>query len=209
MKSFKFFIENYHRLTDEEQNHVHEYTKDSYDLNLHHFDYHTNKPYKDAVDTPGDVEHNKYNSLYKAQTKHLDSAINKSHLDDHTTVHSGVSFRPNKEASKHPDRHIHLPAYTSTSKSEEIAQRFTRGHKAEDGSLHAHILHIDVAPHHKALDIGENSHNYDEKEVLLPRHTTLKIAEHPHKITKVEHPYNGSSLNIHHWKAEIVHQGQE
>ena len=117
-------------------------------------------------------------------------------------VHSGIKFHPDVEASKHPDRHIHLPAYTSTSLRPLKARTFAS--LQGGGGIDRHVLSIHVKKGQNALPILHNSSHLYEDEVLLPRDTTLKVAAKPHKIDG-----ENGGIKTHYWKAHIVHQGEE
>ena len=206
MKSFKLFLEDLNNVSDVERTHIKHYVNDSSVINNHNYKKHTNDYYKNSV-----KKHPSEYDYIDAQTKPLDSAIGKSHLEKPTTLYSGVKFHPDKEASKHPDRLIHLPAFTSTSKDRHVASSFSDSFPDPERKGHSerHVLEIRAHPHHKALDLSnhepDEGGNKSEEEVILPRHTTLKIAHKPETHVGMS---LGKTIKIHHWKAEIVHQGE-
>ena len=205
----------YHKLDSEERSSIKEYTKNSRDLNNHLYKSHspdaTSYDFKDSKKIPykNSKEFNTESMLHEHMIKHLDSAADKSKTKKAFHTYSGIKFDPDKEASKHPDRHIHLPAYTSTTLDPNIAKRFayTRGGD-ESNNVH-HVLKIKVKKGTKAIPVLDHtSYPTPEDEVLLARNTTLKIANKPHKKEKYRKFGFSTELNIHHWHAEIMHQGE-
>ena len=145
--------------------------------------------------------------------KLLDSAMQKSKIKSKMTVHTGTHFDVGKVASQHPDRHIHLPAYASTSISKHTAKTFSeyqREHK-DSKDLHEHVLSINLKKGHHALPILDHSESHTEHEVILPRHTTLKVADKPHETYSKDrtHSCGGGKVYTHFWDAHVVHQGED
>lgn len=118
-----------------------------------------------------------------------------SKLEHDVHVYHGISgWHPGEEAAKGNGR-IRLPAYTSTSISKSIAHGFARGHKnPETGKPEHHILHIHLKKGQKGVYAGDHSHFPDEKEMILPRNTTLKIHKTPTKPDE----------HTHVWHAHVV-----
>ena len=134
--------------------------------------------------------------------KDLDHETEKEYGHEHTLYHGcGRDFNPGKFASKHPERHIKLPAFTSTSVNKKMATGF-----ADTGYVR-HILHIHMKATDKGHPILHRSSIGNEHEVLLPRNTVLKVRPHSDK----ERIPNGELNHIiyHHWHADIVSQHRE
>lgn len=172
---------------------------------------------------------------HQDQVKHLDSAMHKSknaREHDMYVMHGLKNWHPGKEAAKHPDGHIMLPAYTSTSIDPSIGHGFTyhdttakvKDPKNPNRTDHtkiptAHVLKIHVKPEHKGVYLGKYSAHDHEHEFLLPRKTVLKIHKKPTIHTDTQHyeytdwgaPGSPTKTRInkrrtHVWHAEIVHQ---
>lgn len=141
----------------------------------------------------------------------LDKEVSKNKLTHDLHTYSGVGFHPGKLASEHKDRHITLPAYTSTSISKDIASQFadTAGwsQKLQDETGNGtpkdkHILHFHLKAGQKGKYIGSNSNYPEEHEYLLPRNTKVKIAEHPRMVKRRDKTY-------HVWDAHPVNPESE
>ena len=134
--------------------------------------------------------------------KGLDSAIKRNKLQDDVHVYSGMGRDPSDAASKHPENHYHLPAYTSTTTDKTIARNFA-ANQAQDrpalrqNGLMGHILHLKVPKGHAAAYLNKESHYSHERELLLPRDTTVKITHSTVHSDNFSDPYL-----IHH--GEIV-----
>jgi hypothetical protein len=179
------------KLSVEERNHVHKYTKGSKELNgsLH----------KHAAGRDID-DHN------KEQAHALTKILDKHKTKEDTHVYTGIPKSPAEHFKDHnKPTTVHLPAFTSTSTSRKTAKAFCEfGHHKNDakhGVVHdkndkvaAHILKIHVPKGTSAASIRKQSDQPTEHEVLLNRGHHVEI--HP----KPEHIGN----NIHVWHAKIV-----
>lgn len=182
-----------------------DYATDSTTLNKHLFDVHNGKPSK--------IENHDDNEYFKSKkTMHnlnkLDEAINRTPLPEDTHIYSGIRFHPEKVASSHPDRIVHLPAYTSTSIHQSIAEEFARPqgiHKNEDGtkSKILHTLKINAPKGTKGVYMNGISKHYGEYEFLLPRKTNLKIHPKPEISEPKNDPTHGS-VRHYAWNADII-----
>lgn len=131
---------------------------------------------------------------------HMDAATNHHSLKTPLHVYSGTSFDVGAVAAKHPDRHIHLPAFTSTSTTKMTASSFSHLLPDEHGQNYTHhIIHFHLPVGHKGVYVGE-THNENEfssipgeREFILPRKQTMKIGENPDV-----HHYNGTQFHIWH-----------
>jgi hypothetical protein len=177
-----------------DHHHLNSYTQGSRMLNKELYMAHTAGMEAPSVVQGFTTEHN---------VKRLDDAINRNKTKTNIHVYSGVGFDPEERASKHESGHIHLPAYTSTSISKHIARNFaaTQGEEKstmlrKDG-LKGHILSIHVPKGHPHAYIENESRFKGEKEVLLPRATTVRVTHH----TDIEDDF-GDTYRCHH--AEIV-----
>lgn len=134
------------------------------------------------------------------QKRHLDHAISSNKLKSKAVVYHGTSFNPHEFASKHPDRHIHMPSYTSTSTSSEMAADFSHPHYNPDkpSKDNAHVLRIHLPKGHEALPILHRSHHDHEHEVLLHRDSKFKISEKP------THSVDHGHKVVHYWDAHPV-----
>ena len=141
--------------------------------------------------------------------KGLDSVLNRSKVPRNLTVYHGINapasekFNPGEVASQHPDRHVRMPAYLSTTVDPHIASAFAKPQKYvndERQPTTTHILRIHLKRGQKGFRyVGDRSSIGGEREGILARDKTLKIAEHP---TVVHHPETGG--HIHVWDAHVV-----
>lgn len=176
---------------------IKKYTKDSHLLNTTLYQSHnlgakvpsTVKVKDNASDKAVDNVHD---------VSKLDDAIKAHPVPAKLHVYTGVGFHPGSIAAQHPERHIHLPAYTSSSIDPQIASQFAIHSQHHVGSKHAHMLHIELQKGHNATFVGEHSTHTAEKEVLLGRHTRVQIHPEP-EIHK-----NAQGNKVHVWKAKIV-----
>ena len=134
---------------------------------------------------------NKINFLSAAVVPTLDKVIASKPLEHDVHVYHGTGFHPGQEASKHPERLIRLPAYTSTSLKKSIARDFA------DYKGDRHIIHIHLKKGQHASYIADHSSIPEEWEMLLPRNTVLKIHKEPTIL---------SDTNDHIWHAEVHEQ---
>lgn len=110
----------------------------------------------------------------------LDKVLNDHEIHHDLHVYHGTNeFNPGHEASKHPQRKIQLPGYTSTTLHKKTAEQFSgTGHDKRNGK--SHIIHIHLKKGQKGAYIGHNTKWDDnEYEHLLPRNTVLKIKKKP------------------------------
>ena len=123
----------------------------------------------------------------------VDSALSKSKIDHDLHVYHGTNaWHPGEESSKHPEGHVRVPSFLSTSISKSSAINFTRPRsKLKNKGLH--ILHIHLKPGQHGVYLGDNSDHTDEHEFLMPRNTKLKIHPNP-DILK----YDNKDLHIWH-----------
>lgn len=163
---------------------------------------------------------NKKNSLddIEKNVKHLDKALNNRVGHELTVFHGTKNWHPGQEAAKHPDGHIMLPAYTSTSIHPNTAASFSS--PVHTSKNKGHILKIHMSPEDKGVYLGDNSSFDNEKELLLPRKTVLKI----HKTPEVYHTHEHheewddsvgdvktkkTKKKVFLWHAHIVRQGDD
>jgi len=137
----------------------------------------------------------------------LDKELDEHKLPQKLHTYSGVRFDPDKIASTHKDRHIHLPAYTSTSIEKETALGFAQDHTDhtdEHDFTHHHIIHFNLKKGQKGMFVGMHpdlnsndqiSAHPREHEFILPRNTRIKI--HP-KHDTYDDNNNSKTYHIHH-----------
>lgn len=180
--------------------HIRNYTENSRDFNMRLIDAHHGREVKyvnefDEEDSPKgkwtDEERHHANEAAKArhdnQVEGLDAAIAHKPLEHDVHVYHGTQgFNPGKLAAMHPERKIMLPAYMSTSIDKEQADRFAGGTSEFKRQYGGHIIHIHLKKGQKARYLGSNSEYEDEKEMLLPRNTVMKI--HPKADVIKTHP---------------------
>jgi hypothetical protein len=140
--------------------------------------------------------------------KELDKAVNRNKLNDDLHVYSGVGFDPAELASKHPEGHVHLPAYTSTTIDKSIARNFGANQTLDKPHLQTattkgHIMHIALKAGQKGAYISDSGTEYKkEHEFLLPRDTILK-----HNGTTTHQDEYGDDYLVHHM--EVVPQDKK
>lgn len=177
---------------------LYHYSLGSNDINNYHIARETGQKEKSPhqIDHEWDDEWEKSRKRTKkmALIKHshnIDKAMRKSSLKHDVHVYHGLKgWNPSEEAAKHPERKIKLPAYTSTSIHRSTADNFA----GEDANREKHVLHIHLKKGQKGIYLGHHSHYDNEREMLLPRGTTLKI--HKHK-DRVKSDWNVDTI-IHH-----------
>jgi hypothetical protein len=169
---------------DGDTEHLHRYSDDSNDLNK--------TLYRDHRYGRTSERH-----IGEHDTKGLDAAVNRNKLKQDLHVYSGVGFHPGHLSARHPDNHLHMAAYTSTSIDKHTAMEFASMHDDDEGEHHIIHFHLKkgqkgkyVAPH----ALPEVQH---EREYLMPRNTTIKV--HPEPTV---HRSGGSTYNI--WHAHVV-----
>lgn len=128
--------------------------------------------------------------------KTLDKVIrSQKPLEKELHVYHGTNaWNPGEEASKHPDRLIHMPAFTSTTVDKEQVIHFTSDEHNQVGEAGRHVLHIRLKPGQHGAYIGDHGSWENEHEYLLPHSQTLRV--HPEPI---------KSAGMHIWRAEVVH----
>ena len=177
-----------------EQGAIKKYTFDSGPVNKHLFSIHkSSKP---------------LSPRHAPLVRDMDSALNRHKLHKPLTVFSGTKFDPNEEASKNSSRHVHLPAYTSTSLNAPTARVFAETHvpykgrnrRTGDPKSVQHVLRIHLPEGHHGFYIGQHSSSGQEHEFIMPRNTRLRIAEHP----EVYHSAREYEPDTHVWDAHPV-----
>jgi hypothetical protein len=141
--------------------------------------------------------------------KGLDSVLNRSKVPRNLTVYHGINaassekFNPGEVASQHPDRHVRMPAYLSTTVDPHIASAFAKPERWEGFDKKpatTHILRINLKRGQKGYRyVGNRSAIAGEREGILKRDSVLKIAEHP---TVVHHSETGGKIHV--WDAHVV-----
>lgn len=134
--------------------------------------------------------------------KGLDKAVGRNKLGHDLHVYSGVAFDPEKAAKHHPEGHIHLPAYTSTSVDKDIARNFAANQRndkshlgnSEGGKVMGHVMHVHLKKGQAGAFVGNKSNFAHEHEFILPRGTTLK---HEHSETHEDNFYD--PYRVHHF----------
>lgn len=178
-------------------------------------------PHHEAVNSYTRDSTGTNNRLFREHATNTPSKSSFVNLMDHVTtthkipedmhVYSGVKFNPDELASKHVDRHIHLPAFSSTSIRKDVAQGFandTTHHEDEHGFSHHHIIHFHLKKGQHGMFVGSNpnvgrdeqlSEHPEEHEFILPRN--IKIHIHPKHDT---YDSNDESRTYHVHHAHIV-----
>lgn len=150
---------------------VQEYTLSSWETNA--------KLIKDATgkDTLGVGDrHEKFphkKEMHEKIVSGLDDHLKESKLEHDIHLYHGTgSFDPGKLAKQHPDGHIKFPNYLSTTLSKKVSAQFS-----SEGGRNSHTLHIQAKKGQTGSYLGSHSYSPHERELLLPRNTTLKV--HP------------------------------
>ena len=183
---------------------LHKYTRASWETNKELLNKATGQPSLPSF-TPNkyDSESDKNYKLEKAQihdehVKSLDASFHHPNAvlkNDLHVFHGTNKFNPGEEAKKGSGR-ITLPTYTSTSINARTAHDFA------GTSDDSHIIHIHLKKGQRAHYLGSHSFYDNEKEVLLPRNTTLQI----HPTPTVTH--NGDGTKTHIWHSHLVGEAQ-
>ena len=128
--------------------------------------------------------------------KTLDKVIkSQKPLEKELHVYHGTNtWNPGEEASKHPERLVHMPAFTSTTISKRRVKHYTSEEHNPVGEAGSHVLHIRLKPGQHGAYIGDHGSWENEHEFLLPHSQTLRVHSEP-----IE------SAGMHIWRAEIVH----
>jgi hypothetical protein len=163
-----------------------------------------------ATKKPSLFSHNAYDSDTDKEYKNENAQIHKEHVDsldssfhhpnavlkhDLHVFHGTNKFNPGEEAKKGGGR-ITLPTYTSTSIDPKIAHEFS------GSSDDSHIIHINLKKGQRAHYLGSHSSFDNEREVMLPRNSTIQI----HPTPTITH--NGDGTKTHIWHGHIVGEAQ-
>jgi hypothetical protein len=175
-------------ISDEEHPHVERYIKASGTLNRALYRAHgSGQSAPTQVPSSEGYDHH--------EPAKLDQALNKP-LTHHLNVMSGVRFNPGEASSQHPDGHLHLPAYTSTSIHPKVAHDFSE-YRAEG----MHHLNIHLKPGDKGAYVAHHADTSpEEREFILPRKTTLKVDPTP------DIHVDQDGIKQHVWHATVHHQ---
>lgn len=193
-QSYEKFHENPHAAA------LKKYSKNSWTTNKELINNATGQPSLFA-DHHYDTAHDKVDKTEK-QKEHNDhvESLDKSFAHPNAVLkhdlhvfHGTDKFNPGEEAKKGSGR-ITFPSYTSTSIDPKIASDFA------GSSSSAHILHIHLEKGQRAHYLGSNSHFDHEKEVLLPRNSTIKV----NPIPTIVHTGDGDKQHI--WHGHVVGQ---
>jgi hypothetical protein len=125
----------------------------------------------------------------------LDKAMKKNKLAKPLNVYSGVRVNPGKLAEQHPEGHLHLPAFVSTSIDKDEARTFAE-HGYGSYGKDQHIIHFHVPAGHEGKYVDHHSANSGEREFILPRGTTWKIHPKPDSYEN-----NDGETHTHIWHA--------
>lgn len=165
-----------------EKEHVQAYTRDSTYLNRHLYNKHVDGEHHDS-------------EVHGIPVKEMDKAVTRNKLHHDLHVYSGVTWHPGELAKQHQDRHIHLPAYTSTSLDKGVAHSFATG----DKNNQQHVIHFHLKKGQAGKYVEHHTENPGEHEFILPRNTTVKI--HPRPDRYYDHL---SDTETHVWHAHVV-----
>jgi hypothetical protein len=193
-------------LSEEQVNSIQHYANDGYkDINTSLF----HKARNPKHDIHPDVD---------KHVQHMDNAMKVKKTPYDMKVFSGIQDHPmrgyNAQLSENGSLHAHLPAFTSTSISHNVARSMAYFKKRdENGETVSHMIKIHVPK-------GSNGHyvehlarmGSDEKEFILPRNSQIKIHPTPHVITrKYYNKRKGEELThkYHIWHARLVHDGEK
>lgn len=181
---------------------LHKYSRASWETNKELINKATGKPSLHApgqYDTESDKKYKEENAqIHDEHVKSLDASFHHPNAvlkHDLHVFHGTNRFNPGEEARKGSGR-ITLPTYTSTSIDPRIAADFA------GTSDDSHIIHIHLKKGQRAHYLGSHSHYDNEKEVLLPRNSTIQI----HPTPTVTH--NGDGTKTHIWHGHLVGEAQ-
>lgn len=177
--------------------HVHEYTHFSQPINHELISRATGTPTSMSHKDDDDAYQTKYRD--ERREKHntivhgIDSAIKHSKLPHDIHVYHGTDqFNPGAEAAKHPEGHIKLPPYISTSISKNTAIKFANADHPNKPDVGSHVIHIHMKKSQHGLYTGDNSKFPKEREMILPRNQTLKIHPKPTKLNNGTHVWHAT-----------------
>lgn len=194
--SFEKFEENKHFPS------IKKYSRNSWETNR--------ELIKNATGEKSLFHHGTYDTDFDKSEKDENARIHKEHVNnldasfhhpnavltrDVHVFHGTNKFNPGEEAKKGSGR-ITIPSYLSTSIDPKVASDFA----GENGD--SHIIHIHLKKGQRAHYLGTNSHYDHEKEMLLPRNTTLQI----HPTPTITH--NGDGTKTHIWHGHVVGEAQ-
>lgn len=163
-----------------------------------------------ATGKPSVFQHSHYDTKLDKEYKDENAQIHNEHVDsldssfhhpnavlkhDIHVFHGTNKFNPGEEAKKGGGR-ITMPTYTSTSIDPSVASDFA-GRNSD-----SHIIHIHLKKGQRAHYLGSHSHHDSEREMMLPRNTTLQI----HPTPTVTH--NGDGTKTHVWHGHVVGEAQ-
>ncbi len=141
---------------------------------------------KEGKEHPTEFE----DSMHKFHLGELDKELHEHKLEHPLHVFSGVGFHPQELASQHPEGHVHLPAYTSTSIDKSVARDFAGTAGFGKGERSRHIIHMELPKGHPGKYLGRNSENSSESEFMLPRNMKIKIHPEPKVVSSYGHDYH-------------------
>lgn len=179
---------------------IKKYSQNSFNTNAELVRRATGKPSihtPNRYDTDSEKTYKKENAqIHDEHVKSLDASFHHPNAvlpHDLHVFHGTNKFNPGEEAKKGSGR-ITLPSYTSTSINPRIASDFAG--ESED----SHIIHLHLKKGQRAHYLGTHSHYEHEKEVMLPRNSTIQI--HP----KPTVTHNGDGTKTHIWHGHVVGQ---
>jgi len=196
------------KLPKYEREAAHEYTSGSRATNKELIDIHHGKPSNFKPESGDDNwtrdwkkdNEERHNKIVKG----LDSLLNRSRVPRNLTVFHGINavsserFNPGELASQHSERHIHMPAYISTSVDPHYATSFAKPIRF-NRPVTTHMLRIHLKRGQKGFRYVGDQSAIPEREGILARGKTLKIGEHP---TIVHHEPTGGQIHV--WDAHVV-----
>ena len=178
---------------------MHAYTEDSNEINKYLIAHASGKKITD----------NKYDRMdHETREKHvknLDAHLNNPHnalKHDLHVYHGTTSWNPGHEAAKHPEGHIRIPTYVSTSIHKHVAHNFgTKDDYGEGDEMtesRRHVLHVHLKEGDPGKYIGNNtSVDRNEHEFLLPRNKVYKVHPKPTKLSDGTHVWHAEMLKDH------------
>lgn len=183
---------------------LYKYSKQSWETNKELLNKATGQPSLPSLtpsqyDSESSKEYKKENAqIHDEHVKSLDSSFHHPNAvlkHDVHVFHGTNKFNPGEEAKKGSGR-ITMPGYTSTSIDPRVAHDFA------GTSDDSHIIHIHLKKGQRAHYLGSHSNYDNEKEMMLPRNTTLQI----HPTPTVTH--NGDGTKTHVWHGHVVGEAQ-
>ena len=205
--------EKWNKLKPDEREAVKQYTGSSFASNKELIDSAHGRPSNFDHDPNDDQVTKNWKDGLKEKhakiTKGLDSLLNRAKTPANLTVLHGINatssknFNPGEVAGQHPERHIRMPSYISTTvdprTATEFAKPVTRDEHGKKNTANTHILRIHLKRGQSGFKyVGDRSMLAGENEGILKRDSVLKVGEHP---TIVHHTSGGK---IHVWDAHVV-----